>query len=105
MSLASCTGGMPGSAVPETVPVTAGAGDASSGELRTAGNGCPLEQADPTRATRTNQRVVEGSSDLRMGLRLQDREEKGPAGAAGKRLAVSNSSQSPAEMPQVMRDK
>ena len=58
---------MPGRAVPETVPVTAGPVDTSSGELMTAGNGCPLEQADPTRATRTNQRVVEGSSDLRMG--------------------------------------
>jgi len=58
---------MPGRAVPETVAVTAGALDASSGEPRTAGKGFPLEQADPTRATRTNQRVVEGSSDLRMG--------------------------------------
>jgi hypothetical protein len=96
---------MPGRPVPETVPVTAGAGEASSGELRTAGKGCPLEQADPTRATRTNQRVAEGSTDLRMGLRLQDPEGKRPAGAAGKCLAVSNFLQSPAEMPQVMRDK
>ena len=38
------------------------------------------------------------------GLRLQDREEKRPSEAAGKRLGVSNSSQSPAEMPQVMPD-
>src|SRR5437870_4639836 len=39
------------------------------------------------------------------GLRLQDREENCPSGAAGKRLAVSNSSQSPAEMPQLMPDR
>src|SRR5215831_17922035 len=75
MSLGSNTGGMPGRTVSETVPVTDGPPASPKGELRTPGNGCPPEQAEPPRTTRTNQRMAEGKDDLRIRRRLQDRTE------------------------------